>query len=325
MDKMSFKKCILILSAVLLSVPVSAKNKMTRAEYIEKYKHYALKNQDSHGIPASITMAQGILESDCGNSRLAVQANNHFGIKCKSTWTGPTIKHTDDAPNECFRKYVSPEASFRDHSEFLTGSTRYASLFELDPLDYKGWAYGLKQAGYATNPKYAEMLIKVIEESELYALDGAPAVSPDLAQVLPEQDIEPAPEQLAEKVDVDNYVVTDAGTGSYASYINNGTMFVVAGRGDTYKSMSGKLRISEKKLRKFNDAGKAYEPIEGEPVYVKSKSNKAINGKLMHTVADGETMHSISQKYGIKLNKLAKLNRRPASSPVRPGSQIRLM
>ncbi len=324
---MGLKRYFILVFAIFIAANVSAQSRMTRAEYIEKYKQYALKNQETHGIPASITMAQALLESDCGNSRLAVLANNHFGIKCKKEWTGPTIKHDDDAPNECFRKYESAEASFRDHCEFLDKSPRYAALFELDPLDYKGWAYGLKKAGYATNPKYAEMLIKLIEENELYALDGSDAGPVDLAQVnkTPTETEEKKPEVSVEKIDVDNYMVTIAGNGEYATYINNGSMFVVAKAGDTYKSMSGKLKVSERKLRKFNDVGLNYEPIEGEAVYVKSKSNRALNGKLLHTALAGETMHSISQKYGIKLNKLIKLNRRPADAPLIVGTQVRLM
>ncbi len=325
---MSFKRYFLIIFALLSAVSVSAQNRMTRAEYIQKYRQYALENQETHGIPASITMAQGLLESDCGNSRLAVLANNHFGIKCKAEWTGPTISHDDDAKGECFRKYTTAEASFRDHCDFLDKSDRYAELFKLDPLDYKGWAYGLKKAGYATNPQYAEMLIKIIEENELYALDKMDAGRPDLAQVdvpVVAEPTKPAEPVDVEKVDVDNYVVTVAGMGEYASYINNGSMFVVAKAGDTYASMAGKLKISERRLRKFNDATAAYEPEAGDAVYVKAKSGRAFNGKLLHTATEGETMHSISQRYGIKLSKLLKLNRRPANEPLMPGSQIRLM
>lgn len=323
---MSFKRCFFIVCAFVMVVSASAQTRMTRGEYIQKYKQLALENQETHGIPASITMAQALLESDCGNSRLAILANNHFGIKCKKEWTGPTISHDDDAKGECFRKYPSAEASFRDHCDFLDKSPRYAELFKLDPLDYKGWAHGLKKAGYATNPKYAEMLIKIIEENELYTLDNMDAGPADLAQVtVPVVIEEQKPAQPVEKIDIDNYVVTVAGTGEYATYVNNGSMFVVAKAGDTYKSMSAKLKVSERKLRKFNDAGPDREPVEGEAVYVKAKSNRALNGRLLHAVTEGETMRSVSQKYGIKLSRLLKLNRRPADAPLMPGSQIRLM
>lgn len=324
---MSFKRCFFVVCAVLAAVAVSAQNRLTKEEYIEKYRQLALINQETHGIPASITMAQALLESDCGNSRLATQANNHFGIKCKKEWTGPTITHDDDAPGECFRKYESAEASFRDHCDFLDKSSRYAELFNLDPLDYKGWAHGLKKAGYATNPRYAELLIKYIEDNELYALDKMDAGRSDFAQVeiIPVAPVEkPAPVPV-EKIDIDNYMVTVAGMGEYATYVNNSSVFVVAKPGDTYASMAGKLKVSERKLRKYNDVDKVYEPLEGEAVYVKTKSSRALNGKLLHTVTEGETMHSISQKYGIKLSSLLKLNRRPADASLLPGTQIRLM
>lgn len=314
---------------VISAAGADAQNRITRAEYIAKYREYALENQETHGIPASITMAQALLESDCGNSRLAVLANNHFGIKCKSDWTGETIRHDDDELQECFRKYPSAEASFRDHCDFLDKSPRYAALFELDPLDYKGWAHGLKKAGYATNPKYAELLIKMIEDYELYALDKMEPGRGDLAQLDDREDIfdiiEVAEDDKTDKIDVDNYVVTVASAGQYAMYANNGSTFVVAKDGDTYKSLSSSLNISERKLRRYNDAGRVDEPAAGAPVYVKAKSNKALNGKLIHTALEGETMHSVSQAYGIKLGKLLKLNRRSADMPLRAGMQIRLM
>ena len=328
---MSYGKLFLaVCSIYALSITVlPAQQRMTRAEYIAKYKQYALENQETHGIPASITMAQALLESDCGNSRLAVLANNHFGIKCKSDWTGETIKHDDDELQECFRKYPSVEASFRDHCDFLDKSPRYAFLFELDPLDYKGWAYGLKKAGYATNPKYAELLIDMIEENELYVLDKMDADDAALAQLnIPEEKediIIDTDNDANNKIDVDNYVVTVASAGEYALYANNGSTFVVAKAGDTYQSLSSSLKISERRLRKYNDVDKIGEPEEGDPVYIKSKSNKALNGKLIHTVAEGETMHSISQTYGIKLSRLLKMNRRTADMPIKAGMQIRLM
>ncbi len=140
-------------------------------EYIATFNSMAVEEMRRSGVPASITLAQGIYESGAGTSRLARQANNHFGIKCKKEWTGPTISHTDDFPNECFRKYASAEESYRDHSEFLRTRPHYASLFKLDPLDYKGWVYGLKRAGYATSPKYPEALLRVIELYQLHQYD----------------------------------------------------------------------------------------------------------------------------------------------------------
>lgn len=153
-------------------------------EYIDMYKALAIDNMREYKIPASIKMAQAILESGSGNGRLAREAHNHFGIKCKNTWTGKSVRHTDDAPDECFRMYDSTEESFKDHSEFLAYRPYYKKLFTLDPSDYVGWAKGLKQAGYATDPKYAEKLISIIERYELYELDKE-ALGSDYKKIQP--------------------------------------------------------------------------------------------------------------------------------------------
>ncbi|MGD2034569.1 MAG: glucosaminidase domain-containing protein, partial [Bacteroidales bacterium] len=165
------KKTVLIIS-LLFPLAAAAQNgrKMTRSEYIETYKELAMREMETHGIPASITLAQGILESGDGNSTLARRANNHFGIKCHD-WKGKSIKHDDDARNECFRKYKSAEESYEDHSEFLSTRGRYSFLFEYEQDDYKAWAKGLKKAGYATSPTYSKALIKVIEENQLFTYD----------------------------------------------------------------------------------------------------------------------------------------------------------
>ena len=163
-------RIIFCLIAALCLSKASAQ-RMDRQEYIAKYKKWAIAEMNRTGIPASITLAQGILESDCGNSDLAVEANNHFGIKCHSDWTGKTMHKDDDRNNECFRSYDNAYQSFKDHSDFLTGKSRYASLFTLDKTDYKGWAKGLKKCGYATERTYAERLIKIIEEEGLDTYD----------------------------------------------------------------------------------------------------------------------------------------------------------
>ncbi len=173
-----FSRNAIFLAAIFVAGLASAaqpaaprKSRQTREEYIDKYKSIAVRHMERYGIPASITMAQGILESDCGNSRLSVQSNNHFGIKCKRGWQGETVYHDDDAPGECFRAYPSVEASFLDHAEFLDRQPRYDSLFAYSSSDYKSWARGLKAAGYATAPDYAQRLVRIIEENELYLLD----------------------------------------------------------------------------------------------------------------------------------------------------------
>jgi hypothetical protein len=165
--------CLFLLSPILFLLvfsSVQAQSGLTLSDYIEKYKDIAMEEMRKNGIPASIKLGQGILESGFGNSPLAVNANNHFGIKCHG-WTGRSFYKDDDKPDECFRAYDDPMQSFRDHSEFLTGRPRYSGLFELDIQDYKGWARGLRRAGYATNPRYPELLIRVIEQNKLYEFD----------------------------------------------------------------------------------------------------------------------------------------------------------
>lgn len=305
----------------------AAQRRLTAEEYIEKHKRLAVVEQDIYGIPASIKMGQALLESDCGNSRLALLANNHFGIKCKREWTGETILHDDDELQECFRKYPSTEASFRDHSEFLDKSPRYQTLFTLEPTDYKGWAHGLKECGYATNPKYAEILIGLIERYELFRLDMEDAGH--VAQVAvvedPADDDSGADPYVGSKVDVDNYAVSVNMAGNHAIFYNNGSEFVVARRGETYEQIAGMVGVPAKKLRRFNDAGAQYQPFEGEQVYIRAKAARATNGKLIHVARKGETLRYVSQMYGIRLGKLARLNRMDSDESLREGQQIRLM
>jgi flagellum-specific peptidoglycan hydrolase FlgJ len=157
----------LILSVVILYCLPAFSQKLSPQEYIQAYKDYAIREMKRMGVPAAITLAQGLLETENGNSVLVKKSNNHFGIKCKSSWTAEGVSHDDDAPGECFRTYKDAEGSYRDHSNYLRGNERYAFLFKLDSRDYKGWAYGLKKAGYATNPRYPDILIRNIEENNL--------------------------------------------------------------------------------------------------------------------------------------------------------------
>ncbi len=166
-----FVRLVWLAAALCTAGDALAQREMTREEYIATYAPLAIRQQQEYGIPASIKMAQGMIESRYGNSELSRRSNNHFGIKCKSNWIGDTVRYDDDARQECFRRYGSIEDSYRDHSEFLKNSPRYERLFRLDPKDYKGWAYGLKECGYATAPHYAVSLIKCIEDYELYLLD----------------------------------------------------------------------------------------------------------------------------------------------------------
>lgn len=317
---------------LVLTINAVAQDRTTKEQYIEQYKQLAIDDMEKYGIPASIKMAQALLESDAGNSRLARQGNNHFGIKCKKDWTGETIHHDDDAPQECFRKYPSAQESFHDHSEFLDRSPRYQGLFELDPLDYKAWAHGLKAAGYATNPKYPELLIKLIEDYKLYLLDkgevateAAPAPTPEPVQTIVEEPIS-APELVnaVAQVDVDNYVLALHNRGGYDIYLNNGCEFVIAAEGDDINSLSQSLDISIKRLRKMNDLTLDGDFTGGEPVYINPKAKRSENGHLLHTVREGETLHSISQTYGIRLKKLAAMNHLTGDGRIFAGQQLKL-
>lgn len=300
----------------------AAAQRLTREEYILKYKGIVVEQMEKYGIPASITMAQALLESDNGNSRLAIEANNHFGIKCRD-WKGETILHHDDAKDECFRKYASVEESYVDHSVFLDNSPRYNSLFDLKPDDYKGWAYGLKQAGYATNPKYPEMLIKIIEDNNLYLLDQGQAEEIAYSDIKPEVEKVVIDENHS-KINVDNYTVTiDRSSGRQMRY-NNGVPYVLVEAGDSFSSIARDFRISEGKLLKFNDLSRNINLREGDALYVKMKSKRSENGYLTYVVKADDTMHSISQQYGIRLKNLYRINNMSMNDTIREGQQIRL-
>jgi len=306
----------LLVAAILVLLPISMTSygqyKMTQEEYAEKYAPMAIKKMQQYGIPASITLAQGILESGCGGSRLAVEANNHFGIKCKVEWTGERIYHDDDQPQECFRKYSSVEESYNDHSIFLTTRSRYAELFKLESTDYKGWAYGLKAAGYATSPTYAERLVSIIEQNRLYKYDTegiekkekpAPKVEKEPAKVTP------APQ-----------VVNDAvKTGEI-----NGARYMIARTGDSFTSMSLKSGIPVKTLLKYNDLSSERPLNDGEIVFVEKKASKNTTESI-HIVKSRTTLYEISQLYGISFKSLKKMNQRDYASGTLPvGAEIHL-
>ena len=263
----------------ILSLQAQTRNKQYE-EYIKKYRDIAVEEMKKYHIPASITLAQGLLESGAGQSTLARKSNNHFGIKCGSDWRGKSVRYDDDERNECFRAYKHPKQSYEDHSKFLVSRPRYASLFKLKMTDYKGWARGLKKAGYATNPRYAEQLIGIIE---LYDLDRY-----DKKGGLKWMKENPNPHQ---------------------PYIANGLVYIVVRSGDTWKSISKEFDISRKKLRKYNDLYKGYELQVGDILYLEKKNRRADKEYIVHVLRAGESMYSISQKYGIRLKRLYKLNK----------------
>ena len=271
---------------------------MTRKEYIEKYQVLAIEEMNRTGIPASIKMAQACLESSNGNSELSKKSNNHFGIKCKSTWSGQSVKHDDDEKNECFRKYNTVEESFIDHSNFLMSSPRYFSLFQLKPDDYVGWAHGLKKAGYATAGDYAQRLIKIIEENQLYRLDY---------KISNEQLAASNHKHLNTKNVLENMFINPHQSHKITKL--NNLKSVIANTGDTYEIIAQELGIKAWELYKFNDQPNGYLPQNKEVVYIEAKHRKAAKGVQTHKVNTDETMHYISQMYGIKLKPLYKRNR----------------
>lgn len=267
-------------------------------EYIEKYSPIAVEHQTAYGIPASITLAQGLLESAAGRSTLATKGNNHFGIKCHSTWTGDTLLRNDDAPNECFRAYASAEESFADHSRFLKGK-RYAPLFELEATDYAGWAKGLRQCGYATDPNYASRLITIIERYALYLYDT----------------------EAGRKAEEDVDYIHQHLRATHPIRRSRGLHYVIASPGDTYSSIARELGLDKKKLFSYNDVQKDGEIKPWEEVYLEPKLTDAPAGSSTATIGDGESLHSLSQRFGIRLERLKELNPGVAD---RPGSVIKL-
>lgn len=334
--------------------PVDGWVEMTREEYIVKWRALAVDNMEVYGIPASITMGQAILESRYGNGYLARVANNHFCIKCKNSWTGPTITHADDSPDDCFRVYESVEESFRDHAEFLCEGKRYDFLFAYDITDYKSWAKGLKKAGYATSSDYDSRLIRVIEGSQLYLLDRENGIAlhdeymaRELGIVVPPSQttsVEPSKEVTASvesgtveaasrdmttayadrDIDPNNFRVTINAHHGYNVYMTNGSHYVVAREGDSYESLGMLFEVSASTLRRFNDREAGAQPTCGDIVYIDRKSARWSGKNMVHVVAEGDTMYVLSQIYGVRLDQLAKMNRIRPSSPLVVGQTIKL-
>ena len=298
----------IFISVQLLAIAQSSNRnqsfeKITRSQYIEMYAPFAVEEMLISGVPASITLAQGILESGDGNSLLAQKAQNHFGIKCHGMWEGEKFYMDDDAKGECFRVYASVFDSYRDHSEFLSTRDRYADLFKLRRTDYKGWAHGLKAAGYATNPKYPALLIKIIEENELDKYDRMKsAPKGGLAQSKPGKT-----EKDPDKKHTSTPTEAVVSASQRSMFLRNDVRYIRVQEGDTYKTLEETLQIRKWQVLKYNDKpnGSLLEP--GELIYLQPK--RAKNRKhSYHFVSEGETLRWISQEYAIKLKNLYKYN-----------------
>lgn len=330
--KVEIRTLLLTLVALTVGLVAEAQSrvKYTTEEYIARWNKTAVEHQEKYGIPASITLAQGILESNNGNGRLAIEANNHFGIKCKNDWTGPSISHDDDAVGECFRKYHSAEESFEDHANYIDTQPRYDSLFRHSETDYVAWARGLKAAGYATDPLYAEKLIRIIEENRLYLYDrGEKVLDQRVAEVeqteqeiVAEKPVETA--AASDVVDIDNYTVTVNPHHGYAVQMVNGVEYVVAKAGDTYEKIAALFDVPVKKLYKFNDVAFGAALDEGERLFLQRKQKHYVGSDLYHTSVEGETLRGVAQRYGVRLAKLAALNRFPSDATLHEGQHIKL-
>lgn len=302
MKKILYLICLIVAP---LAAFAQAKRSTKYEAYIDMYKDMAVEQMLRHNVPASITLAQGLLESAAGTSRLASYGNNHFGIKCHD-WTGATMRKDDDAPNECFRVYDNPQQSFEDHSLFLK-KKRYESLFSLKRTDYKGWAHGLKACGYATNPAYAQTLITIIETYELHRFDVA--TSYNKASVGRHNTPSSAPEYR-----------------KYQLYSYNNNYYVRAFRGDMLHDIAEQVGVSASKLAKYNELDRNAILEEGDVIYLCQKQTRAKSEfeNRPHIVRPGESMHSISQLYGIRLRNLYIMNKLDADYSPKVGDQLRV-
>jgi len=303
------KKNILCVLLLFICIHLHGQMKWNAAyqTYINQYKDLAIEEMMHYNIPASITLAQGLLESRAGQSDLTIRGNNHFGIKCHG-WSGATIYHDDDEQQECFRAYKDAYESFEDHSKFLANQQRYSSLFKLSRTDYAGWAYGLKTCGYATNLHYSDKLIEIIQLYRLNQYDIASGYD----------------KFMARHSAVDKPVMN--GAILHPIYIYNDNYYLKARTGDTFKSIGKEVDISYRKLAKYNERDRNDVLSEGDIVYLKKKRIKALKtyrGKP-HTVQSGESMYSIAQKYGIRLKSLYKKNNLSPDFQIQTGCQLRV-
>lgn len=316
------KKLFFIGALIFTGALARAQDVLTPVQYIEMYKDIAIKEMKRMGVPAAITLAQGILETESGNSDLVKKSNNHFGIKCKSNWTAASVTHDDDASGECFRSYKTADDSYRDHSNFLRGGDRYAFLFSIDVRDYKAWAYGLKKAGYATNPGYPQILIKHIEQYNLQqytliAADEVPKFEPGNYQ----DDKETA---TIEKVPGDDNAAAENSILDISDKVItvNGNKCVYAGKGTSLLVVATKNNIPLSKLLSCNELSEDGMLVKNQYVFLEKKSKTG--GKDFYTVLAGESLYDIAQKNGIQLQYMLDYNRFWGNEDISAGTKIYL-
>lgn len=322
------KKTLLIAALTLCTHSLYAQKNAAYETYIEQYSEIAMIEQARHNIPASITLAQALIESGAGKSELARLSNNHFGIKCHSNWEGEKVYHDDDQKGECFRKYNKVIDSFEDHSLFLKRD-RYKALFSYKISDYKSWAYGLKAAGYATDPKYPTKLIKIIEDYNLTRFDDPNAVA--LAVQNYNKDVE---ERIVRIQDQKSTTSAEAVANMSFEERNmyaihdvmktNGVPFVVAREGDSFASIAQEFELSEQALLRYNDLPSDTTIAVGMQLYVQKKKKKSTTKIYKHVIYYGDSMHSIAQQYGIRLRDLYKMNNLRKWIPAQYGMTLKL-
>ena len=316
-------KNIVLLLTLLFPLSLLAQ-RITPEEYIQTYKDIAMREMKTHKIPASITLAQGLLESGAGNSALAREAKNHFGIKCHKGWEGDTYIMDDDAKDECFRKYRNAEESFKDHSEFLCGRSRYAALFDLEITDYRGWAKGLKAAGYATNPKYAQLLIDRIELYDLTKYDkialGQMTDDDQLPDIAPEDELL---ELAYSPNDRSVFELVDMTADKRFIYENNGVRFVFAKEGETPEGLAAAFGVKFKKFCEYNLLKRPDEMLfhSGDVVYLAKLKNKNWKAKK-YTVQEGETLRDVALRFAVKPERILSKNSLKEGTHLRAGQVL---
>jgi hypothetical protein len=311
---------ITIVFFILASILSYGQNSEAVRNYINAYKDLAIAEMQRTGVPASITLAQGIHESGAGTSNLVQRSNNHFGIKCKANWAGESVQHDDDARGECFRKYPLAEDSYKDHSNFLKNGQRYAFLFQLDPADYQGWAYGLKKAGYATNPKYPAVLIKLVEDYNLqdYTLIALGKM-PALNNTVDNPEVITVPEEKKAVPELEKELTIDYPTGQFKI---NDTKVMYAAKGTSFLHIAKEYNIDLSRLFEFNDM-KQMEEVEKDCLIYLQRKRKTGNNEF-HIIKPGESLHDIAQLQAIRLESLLEYNwLNPGEVPV-PGEQLSL-
>lgn len=325
------KKLLLLFFAAAVWFNLQAQTNDAVIAYIIQYKQIAIDEMIRTGVPAAITLAQGILESNAGQCPLTQQSNNHFGIKCKTDWTGNIVYHDDDIKHECFRRYNSPEDSYRDHSDFLKNRPNYASLFEIDVTDYKDWAYGLKKAGYATNPAYSTFLITTIEKYNLeditdMALKQSNQADVASSNVQPQQNIEFANASLIEKQDAKQntpqYNATEVIYPKNSVFRINQTNVLYLQQGTSLFAIASQYSIPYKKLLQYNDLDNVDILQQPTLIYLEKKPKRG--AKDFHVVLLNEDMHDIAQEEGIQLESLLAYNNLQKNNQPKAGDKILL-